>query len=125
MLLADDYAGLLTALRRLLESSCDVVGSVGDGMAVVEAAATLRPDVVVVDLAIPRLNGLEACRRIKDTRPETQVVILTATDDAATTEEAYNVGASAFVLKYSGADQLLRAINNAFLGKTSPPPSVE
>ena len=83
MLLADDYAGILTALRRLLEPSCDVVGSVGDGMAVVEAAATLRPDVVVVDLAIPRLNGLEACRRIKDARPETKVVILTATVEAS------------------------------------------
>jgi DNA-binding NarL/FixJ family response regulator len=121
VLLADDYAGILTALRRLLEPSCDVVGCVEDGMAVVEAAATLRPDVVVVDLAIPRLNGLEACRRIRDAMPETKVVILTATDDEATTQKAYSVGASAFVVKYAGAERLLSAINNAFLERTSPP----
>ena len=89
-------------------------------MAVVEAAARLRPDVVVVDLAIPRLNGLEACRRIRDAIPETKVVILTATDDADMTRKAYSVGASAFVLKYSGADHLLSAIKNAFLEGSSP-----
>lgn len=118
VLLADDYAGILTALRRLLEPSCDVVGCVEDGMTLVDATAKLKPDVVVVDLAIPRLNGLEACRRIKHDTPETKVVILTATDDAATTEMAYSLGASAFVVKYSGADELLGAINRAFRGES-------
>ena len=65
MLLADDYAGLLTAWKRLLEPSYEVVGTVRDGRALVEAASTLAPDVVIADLSMPEVNGIDACRHIK------------------------------------------------------------
>jgi DNA-binding NarL/FixJ family response regulator len=114
VLLADDYAGILTALRRLLEPSCDIVGSVENGSALLDAAVTLRPDVIVVDLAMPVLNGLDACRQIKDTLPDAKVVILTAMDEEALTEKAYSAGATAFVSKYRIADQLPEVVNKAF-----------
>jgi DNA-binding NarL/FixJ family response regulator len=119
VLLADDYAGILTALRRLLEPSCEVVGCVADGITLLEEAKRLEPDVIVLDVAIPAINGIEACRRIKDARPQTKIVFLTATDDAAVTQKAYKAGASAFVSKYVMADQLIGAINKAFLDETS------
>jgi DNA-binding NarL/FixJ family response regulator len=114
VLLADDYAGILTALRRLLEPSCEIVGCVENGSALLDAAVTLRPDVIVVDLAMPVLNGLDACRQIKETLPDAKVVILTAMDEEALTEKAYGAGATAFVSKYRIADQLLDVVNNAF-----------
>ena len=119
VLLADDYAGVLAALRRLLAPTCDVVGWVEDGNALLDAALRLRPDVIVLDVALPQIDGLEACRRIKDAMPETKVVILTASDDVETRQEACSAGASAFVPKDSLGDQLLGAIDKAFLGDTS------
>lgn len=73
---------------------------------------------IVLDVAIPAINGIEACRRIKDARPQTKIVFLTATDDAAVTQKAYRAGASAFVSKYVMADQLIGAINRVFLDET-------
>jgi DNA-binding NarL/FixJ family response regulator len=116
VLLAEDYDALLVALRRLLAPSCDVVGSVGDGLAVVEAAGRLRPDVVVLDLHLPTIDGLEACRRIKEAQPVCKVVVITATDDQAIGERAFELGASAFVLKHRVADDLGAIIQQAFQG---------
>jgi CheY-like chemotaxis protein len=106
VLLADDYAALLVALRRLLAPSCDVVACVADGVAVIEETARLRPDVVVLDVNLPKVNGLEACRRIRQAMPGIKVVLITAADDAAIRERAFELGASAFVLKYRVADEL-------------------
>jgi DNA-binding NarL/FixJ family response regulator len=116
VLLADDYNALLVALRRLLAPSCEVVGSVGDGLAVVEAAARLRPDVVVLDLNLPMLNGLEACRRITTTLPRSKVILITAADDDALRKRAFELGACAFVLKHRVIDDLGPAIQDAFQG---------
>ena len=90
VLLAEDYKALLVALRRLLAPSCYVVGSVGDGLEVVEAAVRLRPDVVVLDVNLPALNGLEACRRIKAALPRSQVILITAADDDALRTRAFS-----------------------------------
>jgi len=70
VLVADDHADLVKAICRLLAMECDVVGSVADGSAVLEAAQRLRPDVIVVDLNLPNVNGLEACRQIRQAHPE-------------------------------------------------------
>jgi len=120
VLLAEDYGPLLVALRRLLAPSCDVVGSFTDGPAVVDAATRLRPDVIVLDLNLPTMNGLEACRRIKETLPLCKVVLITAADDEALRERAFEVGAFAFVLKHRIADDLGPIVQSAFLGGTAP-----
>ena len=110
VLLADDHAEILTALRRMLLPFCDVVGLVRDGKTLLDEAGSLQPDVVVVDLNMPGLSGLEACRLIREAAPHTRVIMLTATDDAAIRKKAQELGASAFVLKYQIADHLVPAI---------------
>ena len=124
VLLADDYGALLTAWRRLLEPTFDVVGSVGNGRALLEAAAALSPDVVVADLAMPEMNGLDACRQLKQTNPRTKVVLVTAGGDEWVARAAFRAGASAFVLKHSAADDLLTAIESALIGNPYCTPAV-
>ena len=129
VLLADDYVGLLTAWRRLLEPSCEIVGSVRDGRALLAAAAALTPDVIVADLSMPEVNGLEACRRIKHASPQTKIVLVTAGGDEWVAQAAFRAGASAFVLKHVAADDLLTAIQSAVKGETyctpmSAPPTI-
>jgi len=113
VLLADDHAGILTALRRLLSPSCEIVGSVMDGVALIEAAARLKPDVIVVDVAMPELNGIDASQRIKQAMPQVKVIFLTASGDTGVREKAFSVGASAFVEKRAMGDRLLKAIQKA------------
>ena len=115
VLLADDYRGLLDAWRRLLESSCDIVGSVATGRAVLEALPELEPDVIVLDIDMPDMNGLDACRHIKQMAPRTIVILATAADDLDVRRASIDAGASAFVLKYSAAEELEPAIQRAFL----------
>jgi DNA-binding NarL/FixJ family response regulator len=118
VLLADDYAPLLTSWRRILESSCDVVGAVSDGRDVLAAAKAHAPDVVVLDIAMPDVNGLVACRELKAVFPQISVVLVSAFDDAAFQQAADAAGASAFVVKSVAADELERAIEYAFRGTT-------
>src|SRR5262245_28279367 len=94
VLLADDYSAILGALKRMLEPSCDVVGEVTDGTALLEAAASLEPDVIVLDLYMPKINGLEVCRRIKAASSRTKVVLLTAASDDVIRDKAFEIGAS-------------------------------
>jgi DNA-binding NarL/FixJ family response regulator len=114
VLLADDHAGILTALQRMLEHSCEVVACVGDGAAAVEAAAKHQPDLVVLDISMPNMNGIEACRLILQASPQIKIVMLTANDDLEVKQEAFRAGASAFVLKKLMADELPRAIHALF-----------
>jgi CheY-like chemotaxis protein len=110
VLIADDHADLVKAVGRLLAVDCDVVGTVADGSAVLEAAQRLRPDVIVVDLNLPNLNGLEACRQITQMHPEMKVVVFTAMNDPDVRQRAFEVGASAFVFKMSGDGDLLSTV---------------
>ena len=119
VLVADDYEDLLAALRRLLEPSCEVVGCVADGDALFESMARLQPDVVVVDLFIPPLSGLEICRRIKHLAPETMVIIMSASADADIVKEARLAGASAFVNKAAASDDLVPAIQRAMATRSA------
>jgi DNA-binding NarL/FixJ family response regulator len=124
VLLADDYAGLLTAWRRLLEPSYDVVGCVRDGRALLDAASTLAPDVVIADLSMPEMNGLDACRQITQALPQTKVILVTAGGDQWVARAAFRAGASGFVLKHTAADDLLVAIHTALRGETYCTPGV-
>ena len=119
VLLADDYAPLLVSWRRILDPSCDVVDAVSDGREVLAAAKTHQPDVVVLDIAMPDVNGLVACRELKATYPRIGVVLVSAFDDAAFQQAADAAGAAAFVVKSVAADELERAIEHAFSGATT------
>ncbi|HVR95985.1 MAG TPA: response regulator transcription factor [Thermoanaerobaculia bacterium] len=106
IVLADDHPHVLSAFGRLLGFSCEVVGSVSSGRDAIEAVMTLRPDVLVADLMMPDLNGLEVCRRVKHAAPETAVVIVTAFGDTEIEKVALEAGASALIPKHSAADAL-------------------
>ena len=110
VVLVDDDAGVLVAFRRLLQPRCEVVGCVAGGDEAVDAARTLRPDVMVVDLMMPQMDGLEVCRRVKLAAPGTAIVIVTAFDDVQMRRIALQAGAAAFVPKHSVATTLERMI---------------
>ena len=110
VLLADDYVPLHRALSRLLAPSCDVVGSVSDGLQAVEAARRQQPDVVVIDHRMPGVNGLHACREITAASPGTRVIVLTAEDDADLRARALEAGATALIVKSRAATDLMPAI---------------
>jgi DNA-binding NarL/FixJ family response regulator len=113
VLIADDYPGMSSGLERLLAADCDVVGTVADGRAVFEAAQRLQPDVVVLDLNMPHVNGIDACRQITEANPLVRVLILTASNDPALTEVARAAGAFAFISKYELGDLLSAIIGSA------------
>lgn len=114
VILADDFPAIIAALQRLLAASCDIVGQVGNGAELLKAVARLSPDVVVADVRLPDLSGLEACRTIRRTMPRTKVIVLSADDDAHVQKRALESGASAFVRKHKVGDELELAIQQAF-----------
>jgi DNA-binding NarL/FixJ family response regulator len=118
VLLADDHRLLREALSRLLEPGCDVVGAAPDGRALLAAAAELRPDIVVLDVALPLLNGLDAARLLLRVLPEVKVIFLTMSEDPDLAAEAFRIGASGYVLKNSGASELVQAIQEVFQGRS-------
>ena len=93
-------------MRRLLALECDVVGSVADGSAVLEATQRLQPDVILLDLNLPNVNGLVVCRQITQVNPKTKVIVFTAMNDPDIRERSFEAGASAFVFKGAGEDLL-------------------
>jgi DNA-binding NarL/FixJ family response regulator len=118
VLLADDHRLLREAFARLLEPGCNIVGTVADGRALLEAVPQLRPDIVVVDIAMPLLNGLDAARQLKRTMPEVKVIFLTVSEDCDLAAEAFRAGASAYLLKNSAASELFKAIQEVFEGRS-------
>jgi len=124
VLLADDHALLLGAFEKLLAEECDIVGQVSDGRALVAAAETLKPDVVVVDISMPVLNGLEAGRQIKQKLRDVKLVFLTMNEDADLAAEAFRVGASGYLLKRSAASELATAIREVMQGRSYVTPLI-
>lgn len=110
VLLADDHAMVLTAFHRLIESECEVVGQVSDGGALVTSVPDIQPDVIVLDISMPVLNGLEAARRISGQFPHIRIVFLTMHEDRDLMLEAFKAGASGYLLKRSAASELILAI---------------
>lgn len=118
LLLADDHRMVAEGLKGLLEKDFDLVGIVEDGRALVDEAARTRPDVVVVDITMPRLNGLEAIPLLKKAAPHTKVVIVTMHREPAYARRAFSVGADGFVLKHAAAEDLIDAIRAALEGRS-------
>src|SRR6185369_4634264 len=118
VLLADDHRLLREAFTRLLEPGCEVVAAVADGRALLAAAPELRPDVVVLDIAMPLLNGIDAARQLKRLMPEVKVIFLTVSEDPDLAAEAFRAGASGYLLKNSAASELLEAIQEVFRGRS-------
>ena len=118
VLLADDHTLLLGAFRKLLEPECEVVGAVENGRALLDSARELRPDVVVVDISMPLLNGLDAGRQLKQMLPGARLIFLTMDEDPDLVAEALRIGASGYLLKNSAASELVLAIREAMDGKT-------
>lgn len=124
ILLGDDHAIILDGLRRILEPHFDIVGVAEDGRALVAAAEKLRPDIVVADISMPLLNGIEAARQIRKAHPQTKVIFLTMHPDATYATEAFRAGASGYVLKNSAASELVTAIQEVLKGRTYLTPLV-
>ena len=124
VLLADDHKIVLDGLRSLLEPTFDLVGMVEDGRALVSAVEQLRPDVIVVDISMPLLNGIEAVRQIKKLDSQVKVVFLTMHPDVTYAIRAFEAGASGFVLKHSASSELLTAIQEAIKGRTYVTPMI-
>ena len=117
VLLVDDHPGIVRALSRLLSTDCDVVGVMADGREVADAAARLQPVVIVVDLNLPDVSGLDVCRQIKDSDPRVKVVVISARIDEAIRDEALAAGASGFFEK-SAANELIEAIKRIWTEST-------
>jgi DNA-binding NarL/FixJ family response regulator len=116
ILLADDDLELIAATCTLLQADFDVVGKVSDGLALVEAAFKLRPDVIVTDIAMPKMNGLEAVRKIRSSLPGVKFVFLTTYDAKGYRREAQSLGAVGYVLKSSLHEELKQALHAAMEG---------
>jgi DNA-binding NarL/FixJ family response regulator len=116
VLLADDHQMVADALRGVLEPRCEVVGTVNNGHALLQAAATLQPEVIVLDIAMPEMNGLDAARHLKRSVPKAKLVFLTMNEDPELVGEAFRSGASAFLLKQSAAFELTEAVEKVLKG---------
>jgi len=123
-ILADDHTLVAEALCGLIALHFDVVATVADGHALVTAATALKPDVIVVDIAMPLLNGLDACRQLKQRMPSIKLVFLTMNEDPELAVEAMKFGASGYVLKKSAASELLQAMQLALRGKPYITPQI-
>jgi DNA-binding NarL/FixJ family response regulator len=124
VLLADDHTLVLGAFEKLLEGECEIVGQVSDGRALVAAAEKHKPDLIVLDILMPLLNGLEAGRQIKQKLRNVKLVFLTMNEDADLAAEAFRSGASAYLLKRSAASELSTAIREVMQGRSYITPLV-
>ena len=117
ILIADDHIIFADGLRLLLEKRYTVVGSVTDGRALVTEACRLKPDVVVVDVGMPLLNGLDAAKRVREQLPKVKLVFLTMQDNPNLAAAALELGSAGFVLKHSAGSELVKAIEQVLHGK--------
>lgn len=124
ILIADDHNIVVEGLRRLLDPEFDVAGTVKDGRELLAATKKLHPDVIVVDISMPNLNGIDAVRQIKKSHNEIKVVFLTMHADVAYAVSAFEAGASGYVLKHSAPDELVTAIREALRGRTYVTPLI-
>jgi DNA-binding NarL/FixJ family response regulator len=124
VLLADDHKIVIEGLKGLLGDEFELVGSVEDGRALVDQAAKHHPDVIVADISMPQLNGIEAARQIKKADKNIKIVFLTMHSDATYAADAFDAGASGFVLKHSASSELVTAIHEVMRGRTYVTPLI-
>ena len=124
ILLADDHTMICVGLAKLLEPQYEVVGSVEDGRALLKAAGELKPDLVVLDIGIPLLNGLDAARELKKRTPHIRLIFLTMETDSFIAAEAFRAGAVAYLLKTSRPAEILQAVHNAVRGVSYVTPQI-
>lgn len=124
ILLADDHTIFSAALQKLLEPEYEVIGRVEDGRSLVKTALDLKPDLVLVDVGMPLLNGLDAGRELKRLAPRIKIIFLTMNPDPVIANEALRIGASGYLLKRSEWEELLRAVQNALGGLTYVTPEI-
>ena len=125
ILLADDHRIVAEGLRSLLEPEFELVGIVEDGRALIAATEKLQPDVIIADISMPLLNGIEAVRQIKKTNKDVKVIFLTMHPDVTYAVSALEAGALGYVLKHSAPSELSAAVRNALKGKTYITPLLE
>jgi RNA polymerase sigma factor (sigma-70 family) len=124
LLMADDHSIMLAGLRKLVEGTCEVIGAVEDGRALVEAAEQLRPDLILVDISMPLLNGMDAARQIKKSVPDAKLIFLTMHASPVFATEALQAGASGYLLKQSAASELPHAIETVLNGQVYLTPAI-
>ncbi len=124
VLLADDHKLLLDAFTKLLESEYEVVGAFGDGRTLLTEAPGLKPDVVVLDICMPLMNGIEAARQLKKRLPGVKLIFLTVNQDPDFAAEAFRIGASGYLLKSAAASELFLAIGEVLQGRTYISPAI-
>jgi DNA-binding NarL/FixJ family response regulator len=124
LLLADDHTLVLEAFTKLLEAEFEIVGTVTDGLALLKKAPELKPDVVILDINMPRLNGMDAGSQLKKILPLTKIIVLTMSDDCEFAAQALRHWGSAYLLKKSAASELVRAIREVLKGRTYVTPKV-
>ncbi len=117
VLLADDHEAMLDRVARLVATECNVVGAVADGQQALDAVRELKPDVLVLDISMPVMNGIETARRLKEAGSETRIVFLTVHDDPNFAREALEAGALGYVIKQHIASELVAAIKKAHVGR--------
>ena len=117
VLLADDHKIVAEGLRAILEQEFELVGTVEDGRALLEAAEKLNPDVIVTDISMPLLNGIEAAQQIKKLTPKVKIVFLTMHPDVTYATRALEAGASGYVLKHAAPSELITAIKEVLTGR--------
>jgi DNA-binding NarL/FixJ family response regulator len=124
IIVADDHALVAEALCKLAAPCAEVVATVGDGRALIEIAMTLKPDLVMVDLAMPLLNGLDAAKELKKRLPSVKLIFLTMNEDPDLAVEAVRCGANGYLLKKSAGSELLDAIRAAMAGRVYITPKI-
>jgi DNA-binding NarL/FixJ family response regulator len=124
ILIADDHAMICAGFKKLLEPEHDVIGIVSDGRSLLKAAAGLKPDLVLVDVGMPLLNGLDAARELRKLMPAVKVIFLTMNSDPELAGEALRMGASGYLLKNSEGEELLRAVRDALRGTSYLSPQI-
>lgn len=124
VLLADDHVMMAEGLKRILADDFDLIGVVEDGRALISAARKLKPDVVVADISMPHLNGIEAISRLKADNPQVAVVMLTMHQNAAYARRAFEAGAAGYVVKHAAPAELVMAIHAALRGHTFITPAL-
>jgi DNA-binding NarL/FixJ family response regulator len=125
VLIADDHCIVAEGIRSVLEKKCDVIGIVGDGRELLIEAPKLKPDVIVLDIGMPLMNGLVAAERLKAALPSVKFVFLTMNQDPNLAAAALNLGAVGYVLKHSAASELLNAVSEVLQGRSYVTPRLQ